>query len=103
LHVAGLGTSTDEEAYCFYDDYKILINHGHYGRAASSACKTIEVFPTVVLEGARRNRRCFHCPLNDYENRQKFSFYGAECTIQEKGFDAVKSHGNKYYAWQKGK
>lgn len=51
---------------------------------------------------------CWQC--NDFKKCDKLNFlkrgYGYVIeenltNIKEKGFDAVKSHGNKYYAWQR--
>lgn len=67
-------------------------------------CEAVKCVRSKGYEG------CWEC--SESENCKKLNFvkhgYGETInktfkTIKEKGFDAVKSHGNKYYAWQKGK
>jgi biotin operon repressor len=65
-------------------------------------CKALKCIKSKGYEG------CWQC--NDFESCDKLKFlkhgYGYVIednlrTIKEKGIDAVKSRGNKYYAWQR--
>lgn len=67
-------------------------------------CEAVKCVQSKGYEG------CWECI--ESENCERLNFvrrgYGETInrtfqTIKEKGFDEVKSHGNKYYAWQKTK